>query len=803
MKKTQMPFFYIGIFLVSLATLVIEISLTRIFSVTMWYHFAFMVISIALFGFGASGAFLTVFKGILRRDPRKVTAFLALSFSITSLAGTLIVSRIPLDPFQIAGSPANILKLLAYYVVIAIPFFLSGMIISFLLSVFPESAGKLYFFNLAGSGAGCLAVIFLISLFSTTGAVVAGAMCILLAVFFFNFNVSKNTTVSTACLLVLCLPLLFSPTALFKFRIADSKALSYELYEAGRKPVLTRWNAFSQLDVIKGIEGFYAPGLSQKYPLRSFPEQVVIYIDADAVAPITRIEKGTYRPEIFKYIPSSMACRLRKNPSVCIIGAGGGFDVLAALSTSEPSGVAAVEINSDILDIVRSDFDDFSGSIYDLPNVTPVVAEGRSFIRNSRRRYDIIQLSLVDTWAAASSGAYTLAENYLYTEEAFADYVNHLSPDGILTVTRWLLDPPKESLRIASLAFSSLEKLGVSNPGNCIVFIRSGRIAVLLLKKTPFSASEIAKILNLSSESGFGILYAPRIPGDNAFHRFIASDDKNLFYESYPFNITPPTDDKPFYFHFFSLKNIDIGKVWRLSSIDRNNISYLILLFLLVQAALLSVIFILGPLAFIKRGVFSQARSGWRFLLYFASLGLGFMFVEVTLIQKFILFLGHPVYSLAVVLSSFLVFAGLGSLCTSRFKVNPARKLKFVLVILAVLLFAYMPFLSRLSYIFLGWRLAARCVVSVLLLAPLGFLMGMPFPVGIRLVSKANSKLLPWVWGVNGCFSVTGSVLSVVLAMSFGFSTVMNCAAVIYLLAIVALTRHNPPSSPVPSQSSS
>lgn len=780
--------FYIGTFFVSFATLVIEISLTRIFSVTIWYHFAFMVISIVLFGFGASGAFLTIFKGILKRDANRVTTFLAIFLSIMCIVSIFIISHISLDPFQIANNPANILRLFIYYAVLTIPFFLSGLCISFLLSRIPDEAGKIYFYNLAGSGVGCFAVIFMISLFSPAGAIVCAAIFVLIAALFFNFNTSKKTAALILGLIVLQFFLMINSTTLFNFKIADSKALSRDLYESKLKPLLTKWNIYSRLDVLEDENKFYAPGLSSKYVLSSFPRQMFIYIDADAIAPITRIKKGD-KPQFFKYIPSSIVYRLKSNPTVCIIGAGGGFDVLTALSTTDPAHVVAVEVNSDISKIVRSDFNEFSGFIYNLPNVSLQNAEGRNFIRNSNENFDIIQISMVDTWAAVSSGAYSLIENYLYTEEAFTDYINHLSQDGILTVTRWFLIPPKESLRLAALAISSLKSIGVKKPENNIVFIQSERVAVLLLKKTEFCQSEIKKIQNLSDEFGFKVLYAPYITDDNIFYTFIRYDNKNLFYELYPFNIEPPTDDKPFYFHSYNWKNIDVSKVWRLSSIDRNNISYLILLFLLVQAAILSVVFIFVPLVFLKRDGISKILSERFFLLYFSCLGLGFMFVEVTLIQKFILFLGHPVYSVSVVLSSLLVFAGLGSLYTARISRNYVRKLRVVLCVLVVLLFVYSPLLTKVSHIFLGWHLIARFTISILLIAPLGVLMGMPFPIGIRLVDKADSRLLPWVWAINGCFSVLSSIVSVIIAMSLGFSAVLKCAAIAYIFAIIAIQR--------------
>jgi len=452
-----------------------------------------------------------------------------------------------------------------------------------------------------------------------------------------------------------------------------------------------------------------------------------------------------------------------------------------------------VEINPDIARLVRENYGEYSGHLYDLPNVTLRVTEGRTFIRNNAQMFDIIQLSLVDTWAAILSGAYSLSENYLYTKEAFTDYISHLSPGGILTVTRWFTLPPNETLRLLSLAISALENSGVTHPEQNIVFLRSGPAAVLLVKNQAFEDSELQKIQEICKTSGFSILYAPNIQDDNIFYRLLRTENKKRFYAQYPFNVEPSTDDRPFFFHYYGFRTFALSNVWKLS-IDRNNISYLVLLFLLIQALVLSLVFIIGPLFALRKGHSSSTTKNpdtrWPAFLYFSAIGLGFMFTEVTLIQKFILFLGNPIYSLAVILASVLVFAGVGSLCSERLlKWKNRETSTWFLAALVVLLLMNAYLLPRIFDIFLGWGFTLRLMVSVLLIAPLGFLMGVPFPAGIRFTGQRDPSLLPWVWGVNGCFSVLASILSVVIAMTFGFSAVLQCAAVSYLIALMALRR--------------
>jgi hypothetical protein len=797
-KKELMPF-YAGTWLVAAATLMTEIALVRLFSVTMWYHFSFMVISIALFGFGASGALLTFSEKIFKKDIRRSASIISIFFSFTTIAALLIIGRYSLDPFRIADDPGAILRLSASYIVLALPFLTSGLCTGFLLSTMPAHAGSIYCSNLFGSGVGCLAVIFAIPLLAPSGTIVLAAIMGMAAAFCFIGVRNKRFAVFILLLIVLESLFLAKVNTLISFTLSPSKTLTRDMAHTKQKPDFSVWNAISRLDVMGAKDRYYAPGLMSGAKPETFPDQAFIYIDADAIAPITNFSQAKQRADFFNRIPASVAYRLKSRPSVCIIGAGGGFDVLTSLLTAEPRHITAVEINPDIVKLVRKNYGAYSGNLYDLPNVTLRVTEGRTFIRNNPQTFDIIQLSLVDTWAAILSGAYSLTENYLYTEEAFSDYISHLSPGGILTVTRWFTLPPNEALRLLALAVSALENTGVSHPEQNIVFLRSGPAAVLLVKKHAFEKDELQKIQSICSTSGFSILYAPNIQDDNIFHRFLRTGNKRAFYSQYPFNIEPSTDDRPFFFHYYGFRTLAFSGAWKLT-IDRNNISYMILLFLLIQALVLSVVFIIGPLFALKKdrstSKAQKPNATWPAFLYFSAIGLGFMFTEVTLIQKFILFLGNPIYSLAVILASMLIFAGVGSLFSERLiKWEKRNVTLWFLAALALLLLVNAYFLHDAFDIFLGWGFASRLTISIVLIAPLGFLMGVPFPIGIHFTGQRDVSLLPWVWGVNGCFSVLASILGVMIAMTFGFTAVLQCAAACYLIALMALRHIGLPAS--------
>ena len=772
----------------SLATLVFEIALTRIFSVTMWYHFAFMVISMALLGFGGSGIFLMLFPQILNRDIRRMSVLFAVLLSVSIVGSIVIISHIALDPFQMIQVPSQWFLLFAVYGVLTVPFFLSGLSTVFLLSKMSEWVSGLYFASLIGSAVGCFLVIGLIPVFSNVGAVMASAFFVLIAALCFNHAGSFRSCIWIAGLIILMCPLVLYSKNLFSFKIAQSKGMADELYKKGLKPVLSRWNTFSQLDVFNATDGAYAPGLSRKYSSELFPEQVWIYIDADAIATIMALKKDDPALNFYEYLPTSLVYKLRPEAKVCIIGAGGGFDVLAALKIGQIQNITAVEINSDTSRIVREHFGDFSGHLFDLPNVKLINMEGRSFLHSSKERFDIMQLTLVDTWAAASLGAYSLTENYLYTQEAFLQYLNHLNDNGILVVTRWLTFPPKESLKVAGIAFSALEEMKIPHPESNMVLIGSENVAVLFIKKTEFQSSEVAQIRQLCEQLGFSILYAPGLQQDNIFSQFFQQNDKEMFYYAYPFDINPSTDDRPFYFQYNTWKNIFNLRRNGLSQLDRDNIGYLVLLSTLFQAVVLTLILIFWPMKLIQK---RQGKSATPIvgacLLYFGCLGMGFMLIEVILIQKFILLLGHPVYSLSIVLSSLLGFAGLGSLSTAKIHQDISEQLKRIIGVLVGVLFVYIFLLSKILYVFLPWSLPARFGVALVLLAPLGFLLGMPFPLGVKFINRIEAKLIPGGWGVNGCFSVMASIVSVIMAMNFGFMAVLELAAVCYLVAILAI----------------
>jgi spermidine synthase len=782
---------YSAIFALSAATLIFEISLTRVFSVAQWYHFAFMTVSLALLGFGASGTLLTLFPQLFRRDLTRLLATLCLVFSISVVGSYLISDHIPFDSFQIAYDPRQLIYLAIYYLSLAVPFFFTGLAIGALLAAMPDQAGKIYFANLIGSGLGCLLGLAMLSLVAGEGTIIFASLSGALAALGLSYRHSWVRFALAVGLAGLLTAFLFQPPAIFEINMSPYKALSHALRYPRAQVAYRGWNAFSEIDVVESDGIRSAPGLSYTYADPP-PPQKGVFTDGENLSPLTAASAGTDLSFLDSLLVS-LPYKLISRPQVLILEPGAGLDVLLAVHNETPD-VVAVDSNPLVIGIVQDRYTEFAGDLYRLDEVTVVAEDGRSYVRRSGEQFDIIQISLADGFKPIGSGAYSLSENYIYTTEAFTDYLNHLAPGGMLVVHRWLQTPPSESVRVLTLALSALQRMDLEHPAEHVVALRSLYTALLLVKKERFTSQEIEIIKSFSQDKRFDLIYYPGIrPSEvnrysileephyyNTYLDVLETEDRASYLSSYPFDITPTSDDHPFFFHFFRWEQTPdiiqtLGKTWQ----PFGGSGYFVLLALFILALFASLILVLLPLSLLRdRG---EVREGKRLFFYFLLLGIGYLFVEIPLLQRFILFLGHPIYAFAAVLFTLLTFSGLGSL------LSPRLSLRKALAALIIVIACY-PFL--LPYLFrwlLGGSMAFRLLASVIILAPLGFLMGFPFPKGIRLTSKVAPGLIPWAWGINGCASVLSSILAVMIAISYGFSWVLVAGGLGYALALVAV----------------
>jgi spermidine synthase len=523
-------------------------------------------------------------------------------------------------------------------------------------------------------------------------------------------------------------------------------------------------------------------GLSRTYQ-GPVPEQLGMVVDDTGYTTMYRWE-GERTLEFFRANVIALPYALHEKPVTLIIGPGGGKDVLTALAM-DAGPVTAVEVNNLIVAAVNEHFAPFTGALYRRPGVTAVVDEGRSYIRRSAEKYDIIQASAVFGRMAPAAGAFTLSENTLYTREAFRDYWDHLTPDGILTISRFIFE--REALRLVSLGLDLLQRQGVRDPAAHIAVIKERGLANFMLKRSPFTPAEVAQLRRLAAEREFEVVFLPdrREQAEGVFGKLINSGGSAGFYRTFPFDITPTSDDKPFFYYMF--KPGDFLRLFAFPAQSQfEDRAVLTLRNLLLVVGACALLFICLPLLLWQREGLSRKGSGRR-ILYFACLGLGYMLIEIGLMRRFVLFLGPPIYALAIVLFSLLVFSGLGSLVTDRIGRGSERS-ALLRVLLALLLLASLyvfglgPILGPLLTLGEFWR----CVVAVLLLAPLGLLMGMPMPLGLRLL-HVDGRLVPWSWGINSATSVLGAIVAVILAMNFGFMVTLLCGMAVYASALLLI----------------
>src|SRR3989441_2297995 len=515
---------------------------------------------------------------------------------------------------------------------------------------------------------------------------------------------------------------------------------------------------------------------AQLYRAKREIGQLYLDIDSGAATVITKFDGNLNAVEHLKYDVTALAHYLRNPTSVLVIGIGGGRDILTSLAFGQRH-VTGVEINPDILRLLTRRFGQYSGSLLNNPDVTLVHDEARSYVARSLESYGIIQASLIDTWAATSAGAYVLTENGLYTKEAWLTFLTHLTPDGILTMSRWYYEAqPAEILRLAALATASLMDIGVADPRQHVIIVRNQDVATIMVAKRPFSAADIDAVTKISKAMEFQPVLTPRFAERPEFEAISTPGQYEYLIRTYPLNIEAPTDDSPFFFHM--LRAGDLLKRSTFQGMNQLNLRAVnVLGRSLAIVSGLSAIAIIAPLVFRRKVL--EARSV-RLTIYFAAIGLAFMLVEIGQLERLIVFLGHPIYGLTVVLFVLLLASSCGSFYSSRM-----RPWMWLLpVALAAFIFAS----PSVTYQLTAASTPVRIAVSALLLFPSGFFMGMAFPLGIsKAVSVNEGAPTAWYWGVNGAFSVISSVLAVAVAVFWGVTVTLLVGLGAYILALIAL----------------
>ena len=788
---------YACVLLVSAATLLFEIALTRIFAVTQGYHFAFLAISLALLGFGASGSALAILPFLSSRDITPVIAGAALLFAVTSTGGLYLTNVLPFDAYTLLWEPSQLAYLALYYLALAVPFFFAGSIVGACLAKHPTRAGVLYGANLVGAGIGCLlSVVFPLFVGAAGSVVAAGIIALIGAAAMVGRDLRRPVWLVPATLAIatVATAVLLGITDLSQ---SPYKAVSQALRHEGALKVWSRWNTFSLVEMIESDSIHAAPGLSFTYR-GELPPQTALAVDGDNLSPLSTVPLD--RADFTEYLPTSLVYSLTDGPAALVIEPGGGLDVLTALRNGAET-VTAVISNPLVVEAVGERFSHHAVGLLSRPGVTVVGEGSRSYLRRTDERFDVIQVSLADSFRPVLAGAYGVSENYLYTVEAFESYYSRLSPRGFLSVTRWAQTPPSEGVRIVSVAIEALERLG-SEPSEHIVVIRSLQTITLIVKNSPLDQADIDAVREFSKRLQYDLVYHPGIAASDvnrfsvhptpAYHDTVKTilDEaaRGELYAGYSHDISPVHDDRPFYFHLFRWSQTPeiLGSLGRTFQ-PFGGAGFLIVLGSLVVAVVSAGAFILLPLLFrrdISSGGGREAGAVGRLwpFVYFVGLGLGFLWVEIPLLQRFILYLDQPTYAFATVLFGVLVWSGVGSLASDRLRVSMAAAASTVAA-LSVLYAFGLPLLFDAT---LGLPLESRLALSVALLAPLGIAMGVPFPRAIRMLGEQAPSLVAWAWAVNGSTSVVSAILATVLALSFGFTWVILGGAAAYLAAASA-----------------
>ena len=762
-----------------------------------------MVISGAMLGFGASGTAIALSSRWVKAREHGLLCGAAALFAASLTGCHALAQQIPFETFQLASQPGQIRYLLLIYLVCAVPFFLMSSCIALAFLLEPRRVAVVYGMNMIGSGAGALGVVAL--MFSVHPAHLPHVLTIPAGLAFVLIMSGGRHSVLTT--LVIAAALFMQTRALWDvpIRMSEYKGLSYALHLPDAEIVAEECSPASVVTAVRSKLIRETPGqVSYSYSMEKqgpLPEQIGLYFDGGAVSPAPRFEADVQPFAYLDYVTSALTYRLVERPRVLVIGAGGGTDLLGALWHGAVH-VTAVEVDPCVISMIQRRPDVFGSKVYDRSDVTPIVAEGRGFLASREDLYDVIHIGLLDSFNTSAAGVMALNESYLYTREAVESYLGKLTPGGVLSITRWLKTPPRDGLKLFATAVEASESAGIEEPSAHLAMIRSWNTGTLIVSRSPLTSDQIGAIRDFCRERQFDLCYYPGIAEEETnrftildepqYYRFahaVLFGDRGRAYREALFNVRPATDSSPYYFHFFKWSSWPILVTQlRAGATSFAEWGYLILIACLVQSLIAGGVLVLAPVLFQRKGAGPRGARLWSFTT-FTGLGLAYICLEIAFMQRFMLFLAYPTYAVSVVLTAFLIFSGLGSLATGRSRVragNAALAATTGIALLAVL------YLMTLGWVFrwaAGWPDVAKILLCIGLLAPPAFCMGVPFPMGLRLVSQRSPELVPWVWAVNGCASVVGASLATLVAIHLGFNVLVVAVAATYVLTAAALRR--------------
>jgi hypothetical protein len=785
-----------GIALIAMLTLMFELVVNKALSFSTWGSLGYMIIGSAIFGYSIAGVVIAIWKPHEKYRLSVLMGYASICLSLSIVLCYLTMNVVPFGFGNLLYEPARqMIYFTVWYLVLLLPFSLSGFIVALLLIVFKEHSNRLYAADLIGAGLGCLIVVPLFPLFGASGLyLMCAAMCAICTMIF-AYGRLKKVMLSASLLMILLWVAIPLAQSVYPIKSHDIKRDRGRHYEAG-------FIKYSLWSFLSKIEVAIIPG----------KDKGMLWFDGGMMQSALDHFDGNYDKEKNSSKvtgPNSLAYRLKPRKNVLIIAPSGGRELRAALTWGAEK-ITGVELDASVVNLVQHELNDYVGGIFRDNRVSLINDEGRSFVRRSTEQYDTIQFVSAYSVTAIQSGAVDLASSYLMTQEAIHDYLDHLTPEGVLSISR------DHSLRLFFSVWQALEQRGL-HPAERMVLLRNDGSTLsrytVLVKQTPFSPAELQVIKEVSLDR-LPIVYAPpvlmtevgRTPGlvsqpktRRLIEEFIATplNKRKPFYASFPYRVQPVTDDKPFFNNYrYLLQDIRkhpdrlteehdeyIHKKAYIPNLPLGSIAQLVVL---AEAAVFAVLFLIFPLwKFKSDGI--QTRAQKLSMVHFLSLGLGFISIEVVLLKIFVLFVGSPVYSIAVVLFAMLVFAGLGSFFSEWLRGGLVRKLLLVGCPLVVLVLCISFLYPSLFQNLLSLPLLSRMLATVVLIAPIGFVLGMPFPIGLQVLAQTSPNSIPWAWAMNGYATVVGISSIALISLQIGFAALLICALGVYLLGFLCL----------------
>lgn len=743
-------------FFISAAVLALEVSLTRVFSVVLWYHFGFMIVSLAMLGFAFAGAAVH-FRAAKGKVTAGTSSFHSLVAAALLLPVVIALTRIPVDPTQLIQSPTDQVLFGAVILLASVPLFLLGFALCAAFEAGRDAIGRVYGASFLGGAAGVGLSLAGMEYLGGGGGLLLAAGAAWIA------GIGRSTRwLALASAIVVALCMILAPG------IIPTHSQKHFPNVSDEQVIDRKWNAFSSVVFYKNPKRHGLWAMPDSYP-GPLPETLGIAIDEWAITSIVRMDGETDLGFFEAYPPTLGLETAKMGFDALVIGAGGGLDVLGALHFGA-GHVTAVELNPMIVDAVKGEFREYSGDLYHDERVRAVAEEGRHFVERDEKKYDRIVLTGVDTFAATAAGAYALSENYIYTVEAFQSYLDHLKPDGMLCMTRWFYDPPRQTLRLIAAAREALEREGIAKPEACFFLARARLRSLILVKNEPFTEEEKQVLINSLPEREAVLIHAPGWRGHPIIDAFMAG----TLDPDYAYRVDEATDDNPFLFEHGRWKNLfGAEQDWFMDQLGGLEVLFLTFAGLFACMALGTVL-----LLFLGRGT-SWLRVDPRLAAFFFLLGAGYLITEAVLLPKLVLCLGHPVYAMSIVLISLLVFSGLGAVASQRMP-RGGRWLAIVCTAAAASfpLFFLLLF-DALQPQILQATLTGKIALIAAVIAVPGFLMGLPFPLALR----NHAGMVPRAFLFNGAGSALAGPAATALAITFGFTTTFWIASGLYLVA--------------------